>query len=451
MSREALAGKIGGGTARYFLIALLLGAAAPATSSAGGELDPSFGTNGKVVTGVTDQRDYAETAAIDPAGRTVVGGNTTNATLSGSQPADGAAIVRYENDGDLDSSFSEDGKALPTDTEILRRLELVDLVIQPDGKVVVAGMLQKDFALARLDADGTPDGSFSGDGLVRLQPTRHAWPEALVETPSGKLLLVGDSWQGIVLVRFTESGRRDRSFSGDGVRIAKRLRQKLGYPVDATGQPDGRLLIAGADFNIARLKPSGRMDRSFSGNGLAGTLFPHGDDQDNAIALQDDGRIVLTGSLVKSDEGGDILTSFVAAARFRHGGSVDESFSRDGRKTFGFAGSYNDGNAVAELSGSRLAFGGTAQGSQFGVAVLEQNGAFATAFSGDGRTTVSFPHPPPDDYHGDAFGDFGSSVAVQPDGRFVVAGTQAQGYRYDGCLCEVLEGNFALARFAALP
>jgi len=118
---------------------------------ANGSLDNSFGNGGIVATSVGN-RSYASGVAIQADGKIVVAG------FSGSSSSVGSfAVVRYENNGSLDTSFDGDGKVI---IDMGNFSSANDLVIQPDGKIVVVGasgifnLRNFAFAVARLNSDG---------------------------------------------------------------------------------------------------------------------------------------------------------------------------------------------------------------------------------------------------------------------------------------------------------
>src|SRR6185503_3385554 len=149
------------------------------------------------------------------------------------------------SNGSLDKSFSGDGK-LTTGFGGVDRANGV--VLQANGKIVAVGTGHSDFALARYNANGSLDTSFSGDGLQR--------------TDFGDF---GDRANGVAL------------------------------------QADGRIVAVGraggtADFALARYNANGSLDTNFSGDGKQTTDFgPGADVGANGVALQADGKIVAAG------------------------------------------------------------------------------------------------------------------------------------------------------------
>jgi uncharacterized delta-60 repeat protein len=214
-------------------------------------------------------------------------------------------------------------------------------------------------------------------------------------------------------------GDLDPSFAEDGF-----LSLDVGWgpneAFDVVEQPDGRLLVAGGDADIAvsRYLPTGALDRTFAEDGRLRTSF--GDrEQARAIVLQPDGKIVVvtTGWLV----------------RYRPGGALDPTFSGDGRQAIDFGGVYTEAVDVALGPGGKLVVAGTSRVAigaeyEFMVARFSANGAPDTTFSGDGLAAADFP--------GDARAQ---ALVVQPDGRPVVVGSRFTNGQHD----------YALARWTA--
>src|SRR5260221_460199 len=103
-------------------------------------------------------------------------------------------------------------------------------------------------------------------------------------------------------------------------------------------QADGTIVVAGwsdshpTNFMLARLSASGALDPSFSGDGYVFTDFAGDADQADAVLIQPDGKIVAAG---RAKVGGDYD---FAVARYNPDGSLDTTFSGDGKATVGFGG-----------------------------------------------------------------------------------------------------------------
>jgi uncharacterized delta-60 repeat protein len=186
-------------------------------------------------------------------------------------------------------------------------------------------------------------------------------------------------------------------------------------------QPDGKIVAAGTsgtDFGLARYNPDGSLDASFGAGGKVTTDFGSGSDGAQAVALQPDGKIIAAG---KSEP--DFDFDF-ALARYNPDGSLDASFGTGGRVTSdisGFPGGGDQSEAVAVQPDGRIVAAGTAVvpgvGFSFAVARYNANGSLDATFGTDGKVTT--------DLGGGS--NVGLAMALQPEGRIVVAGQASFG------------------------
>jgi uncharacterized delta-60 repeat protein len=195
-------------------------------------------------------------------------------------------------------------------------------------------------------------------------------------------------------------------------------------------QPDGKLVVAGheyrylkatgSDFVVARYNPDGSRDDTFSGDGLVTMDFGGHDDEARAVVVQPIGRIVVAGYSIELDAD-DVPSRDFAVARYDPDGTLDATFSGDGKRTTDFA----DDTAydVAVQPDGKIVVGGSASGG-FALVRYDQDGHLDPAFSGNGRVTVGLT---------DAQGTGARAIIVQPTGKIVAAGGAS--------------GDFALARF----
>jgi uncharacterized delta-60 repeat protein len=223
----------GGGAASDFVAARY---------NANGSLDPSFGSGGVVTTDLGGF-EAATAVALQSDDKIVATGSTFS---SGFQQF---ALVRYNADGNIDSSFGSGGKVL-TDFGLGSGFGGA-LAIQPDGKIVAAGRAGSDFVVARYNGDGSPDASFGTGGRVT--------------TDFGGLIF--DAAFGVAL-------------QSNGKIVA------AGSAFNAFG--------SSADFALARYLPDGSLDSSFGSGGKVTTDFG-GFDVAFGVALQSDGKIVAAG------------------------------------------------------------------------------------------------------------------------------------------------------------
>ena len=423
------------GTAAAFLLAAAPAPAAP------GDLDLTFGGDGRVTTNLGGTHfDVVTALAIQQDGRIVAAGAS----------GDSFEVARYNPDGTLDTSFSGDGIQVTTFPDGNSRGEGV--AIQDDGKIVVAGSIVRsefpynDFAVARYNANGTLDTSFSGDGMLTAGLT--GGPDDAPTSESGfaiavqeddKIVVGGDSTVvpagHFTVARFEPDGDPDTTFSGDGFQTIDFGGDRDAIHALAIQPDDDKIVAAGSvvetsgdiDFALARFEPDGDPDSSFSGDGMQTTEFPsdlNAFESVAALLVQPDGRIVAAGN----------GNHDFALARYEGDGDLDPSFSGDGKVlTGGFSDSAFDtlGDAALQADGKIVAAGSS--GAMFAVARFNPDGTLDPEFSGDGRQTTAFEDQAE-----------ASAVAIQPDGRIVAGGKVRIRSVPDGY-------DFALARYQWEP
>jgi uncharacterized delta-60 repeat protein len=223
------------------------------------------------------------------------------------------ALARLQADGELDPSFDGDGMLT---TDIGGNDGIAGLALA-GGKIIAGGAGGPGVALARYLPSGGLDPGF-GDGGIATAVASVASVGGLTEQPDGKLV-VGALLRGKdprthgALMRFDANGSPDPSFSADGV---ARLGE-FGSPLGIAVQPDGRLLVAGGSgFGLARTLGDGTLDDSFSGDGLLQTHIGGNDDLSTDLAVQPDGRIVVVGRRGRNMQAARDFTSDVALSRY---------------------------------------------------------------------------------------------------------------------------------------
>ena len=400
---------------------------------AAGDLDPSFGTGGKVSTSFGFNA-IGRSAAIQSDGKIVVAGDNNSTFM----------LARYNNDGSLEGVVTTDFGTSEGSA--------VGIAVQTDGKVVVVGTIyngaNNDFALARYNINGSLDTTFDGDGMLTTDfAGLNDRATGLVIQPNGRIVVagyadsVGDAFgnnHDFALVRYNSNGSLDTSFDGDGKLTTDfptalgAIGVDFGYAIAL--QSDGKIVVAGItiphftrddyDFALARYNTSGSLDTSFGGDGTVTTDFIAGNDIATNVVIQPDGKIVVAGY---SDALG---TSDFVLARYNKNGSLDTSFNFDGRATTGFGTADDVAASMALQSDGKIVVVGHSDyfGDQdFEVIRYNTDGSLDTSFSENGGALKDF---------GDS-DDVAGSVVIQPNGRIIVAGyTTING-----------NTNFALARF----
>jgi uncharacterized delta-60 repeat protein len=198
-----------------------------------GVLDSGFSGDGRQTTDFDEQYDTAQGVDIDSEGRVVAVG-----TADPPGNVDPLAVARYDTDGELDSSFSDDGLLVS-----MLAPEGHDVVTLANDRVVVAGTVAGDFLVARFTEGGEPDGSFSGDGAETIDFVDGADRAAALATAGSKVVVVGTArtplrGRDYGVARLTAAGKPDRTFSDDGRRAVDFVKDEdnaLAIAVDKTG------------------------------------------------------------------------------------------------------------------------------------------------------------------------------------------------------------------------
>jgi uncharacterized delta-60 repeat protein len=370
--------------------------------------------------------------------------------------------------GDLDPSFDGDGKR-----ELPFYAEPKAVFTQPDGKILVAGTAEEDFAVWRFNVDGSLDRSFGGDGSAAVNFGGRDELRAAAVQPDGKIVLAGaiDVSSSPAVARLTTGGELDATFDpggldGDGKRV---LTDAELYGVRAAlAQPDGRIVLAGQfndDLAVVRLKENGanddttfeRVDFGYVDGATAAALTPAGeivvagvaggppmlapDPQAALVRYGNDGKLDKT--LGKVTFGGASTEEPVTVLVRPDGGVLVAGFNRgDDPRTFvtpvSREGAVGTGFAAADFEGPDAAAGAALRpdgrivvaasvGYDVGVAQLTAGGALDGAFGAGGRTAISF---------GDA--NAARAMTLQPDGRIVVAAITLQGLAKKMALARLL-------------
>ncbi len=419
-----------------------------------GGLDPSFGTGGKqtVDFGFNDQ---ANAVAVQADGKIVVVG------FDDAGAAD-FAVTRLNPDGSLDTTFNAAGTGaigsapgkLTFNFGSLGVVEHANAVaIQPDGKIVVAGFTglggvvgnPNNFAVARVNPDGTLDGTFGTGGKATVDFGFDDQATAVAIRPDGRIVVGGFDDGGssdFAIAQFKADGTLDTAFSADG-----KFTFTFGGKDFANAlalQADGKIVMAGYtdqgggtanNFAVARVLADGSgLDTTFDTDGKATVDFGF-DDRATGVAIQADGKIVVGGF----DDAG---AADFAVTRLNPDGSLDTTFnaagtgaigSAPGKLTFNFGslGVVEKANALALQADGKIVLAGfTGLGgvvgnpNNFAAARVNPDGTLDATFDGDGKATVDF-----------GADDQANAVALQTNGQILLAGVSA--------------GNFAVARLNA--
>lgn len=383
-----------------------------------GTLDPSFGDGG-VARHELIEWNNIRSAAVAPDGRIILAGRV----IPYRQDADSLLVV-LKPDGSLDTKFSRDG--ILADGSVTRDDEIHAVALAPGGRIVTAGAIydaqirRSDFLIGRYQRDGRHDRSFGRRGKAKVGFTGSLDERLrkLVLQPDGKIILAGMSGDDAMIVRYLPDGSLDPSFGNGGLFrdsfsrdwAAGRASLDADEVLDVVLLDDDRLLALLADFLVIRLTADGKLDASFGNGGVARPALGADDHRATAMAVMSDGSLVVVGGAAAGQRG------HFAAARFTPDGSPDHTFGENGVALIPSAG-WAEHVAVQD-DGKIVLVGHDA--AEYGSPVvtlvrLLPDGALDPSFSGDGVVHLQ---------DRDGYPFWGKHVRVDTAGRLLVEATR---------------------------
>lgn len=406
-------------------------------AQASGSLDPSFGNNGKVITSITAGQDRAYGIVVQSDGKIIAAGHSTS-TITGKD----FAVVRYNADGTLDNTFGSNG-VVTTDLQLGSDDVAYSLTLQADGKIVLAGYSDngsnKDAALVRYNTNGIIDSTFGNNGIVITDFENSQQDEIKVVKihPLGNIIVGGttvisSSVSKPVIARYLSNGILDNSFNDNGIRllwITNLDYQYLFSVEDLVVQTNGKISAVGwrdfpsmqwdSDYWACRINSDGTMDNTFSSDGVNvynGSFNGH--DKAFAMLLKPNNNILMAGGGYQSTLKYD-FTMF----ELNSNGSIGSwSATADWGSTlddiaYGLA---EDNNGRFVLAGSS----GTSTNKTFALARVNTNASLDNNFGTSGKITTTFGSNPLNECF---------DIAIQSDNKIVAVG-------YTG-------GDFVIARY----
>jgi len=397
-----------------------------------GSPDISFDNDGKQ-TANFGSYDFGNSLAIDTNGKIVLAGYITI------DQNNYFGVVRFNANGRPDSSFNGEGKQTADINPDMQNSNSV--AIQRDNKIVVAGTTlngtsSSDFAVVRFDIDGRLDNTFDNDGILTTDFTfSYDFASSVVIQGDDKIVVAGYSFifspgrnvQHLAVSRYNSDGSLDNSFADNGKLEGTSKQGDTRFNAGSI-QTDRKIIAAGLtwngtdyDFALARFNTDGRPDSTFNNNGVQITDFG-GNDEAVSIAIQPDGKIVIAGN---SD-------NRFALARYNVNGSPDETFNTNGKLITSMG--YSDNcQSVALQNDGKIVVAGYSfidsgfDSAYFVIARFSSLGIPDNTFNGNGKQLTEF---------GSQY-NFGSSMAIQNNGKIVVAGRSFINN----------QDNFSLARY----
>jgi uncharacterized delta-60 repeat protein len=338
-------------------------------------------------------------------------------------------ICHAQSPGSLDNTFGTNGVVSTGFGGIYETAQSV--VIQSDGKIVVAGSSGHEeprigvFAIARYNSsNGSLDNTFGTGGTVntRFVDENFYNGHAVALQGDGKIVVAGnrvDTTTGTIssfaMARYNSDGSLDNVWG-----------TLTGTANSVALQSDGKIVVAGTSgsgIGIIRYNTNCSYDATFGSGGIVTTTVGsscHG----NSVAIQGDGKIVVAGG------NGDFLI-----VRYNNDGSLDNTFGVGGIITTDFGSSSDDGRSVTIQSDGKIVVAGSSDNGTLGVVALARynsNGSLDNTFGAGGKVTT---------FDG-SDGMAGNSVAIQSDGKIVVAGS-----KNDNSISGLGQSDFAVVMY----
>ena len=385
------------------------------TFSQAGEIDPTFNALGYLVYNPSPEKEAGNGIVALPDGKILV---------CGEQKIDGIStmlLMRLNNDGSFDDDFGTDGVI----TSYVGDSNAVayDIIIQEDGKILISGYSwntnNTDIAILRFNSDGTPDTEFGGDGIVQTDFGKNESAQGLAIQEDGKIVILSTHYEFAVsydflVARYNSDGTLDNTFDSDGWTAIDFIHYD--NPFAMAIQDDGKIVVAGQsvtaddeDYAIARLNTNGSLDASFSGDGKL-TLDNDGYFEESFYGLAIyDGNIFATGYYGPPTEADFVIY------KFNDDGSLDDSYGDDGIAIADFSGRNDYSIAIyAQEDGKMLLAGSSAplNDGDIAMARINTDGTLDESFSGDGKFFTDF----------DSDVEILNALTLQNDNKIVVVG-----------------------------
>ncbi len=405
-----------------------------------GTLDSSFAGAGLATShpGEPAGLVMANSMAVESNGQIVQVGQAIDPVTHGTD----IAVVRYNANGTLDTTFGSGGVALTPVTSGAGAPTASDVLIDPQGRILVVGGDGSNFELIRYTSTGQLDSTFGNGGFVStpIPGSDSSGVASKVALDSAGDILVGGSAYSTQLgffaplFRYLPNGTLDTSFGLGGMAFANFPTVSVSSINSLLVEQDGSIVVGGNDsgniddWALLRFTSAGRPDPTFGTSGAVITSFGNSQETADSLAEQPDGKILAVGdaSLTAAGE--------FDIARYNANGSLDTTFGAGGTLTTNFAGDHANALGVAIDPNGKIVVGGSLtvngqSGTYFALARYLADGALDPTFGTAGLATTV----------GAAQNDkraFDVSLALDPSGNIVLASSGA---------------NFNVARFTGDP
>jgi uncharacterized delta-60 repeat protein len=333
-------------------------------------------------------------------------------------------------------SGGSDNPVVPPPGVVITSLSTSDdiasaMSLQYDGKIVISGFCNASFTLLKYTPEGRLDPSFGTGGIVKtIHKTVEDRSSATLVLGDGKILMAGSLYDNnaiyFAMVRYQPDGQWDTTFGKKGL-IIRSIGEGDDVATSVALQPDGKIIVAGSsnngnneDFALVRFNHNGTMDDSFGKNGMVISNVSSGDDRIAAVTLQPDGKIVAAGSS-NTDFG---------VARYLPNGEPDKTFGVNGIVVKSLQNGEDLAMGVAVQPDGKIVVAGSSfngDSFDFAIARFTPEGRLDKTFGKAGILLTSVRD-------GD---DKVYALALQPDGKIIVAGSSDNGSADDIALMRI--------------
>jgi uncharacterized delta-60 repeat protein len=392
-----------------------------------GDLDPNFGNGGKVVSDILSRAWDVEQLAD---GKILTLGYGIDTTTGLTQ----FAFARHHVDGSVDSSFGNGGNIV-TSIPAISTSQATKMQVQSDGKIIITGSRSSsngsDFFVAKFNSDGTTDTSFGVNGITSTDMgTTSDYSKAIAIQADGKVVIAGivlnsTSSYDFAVTRYNNDGSLDTSFGNAG-KVITQVGTGWDNAEAIAIQADGKIIVSGTasdsqgtNFASVRYNSDGSLDTTFGNEGKVRTFT--GSSYGYATAIQADSKIIVAGN----------SNSQFAVTRYNSDGSLDTTFGNQGQVTTLVADYGGTARKIEIQTDGKIVISGDAynissNSYEFALARYNSNGSLDTSFGNGGRIFTPI---------GDRTQDYGFSSTIQADGKIIVAGDSG--------------GNLGLVRYEA--
>lgn len=410
----------------YYLFLLLLSAT---VAGQPGKPDSTFNKNGKLISGFNGLQNI-DAIALQKNNKILVAGSNSINFLP---------LIRYTKNGYVDTSFGDNGKIISTQK---KHPQFTGIALQSDEKIIVAGTANlsgfyNQAVLYRFTTNGIPDSTFGDNGFAFLsisQKNIDSRTPAIAIQNDDKMIIAGNAGDESFIARFTADGKRDSSFSGNGVHLVSL--GKISKFSSLALQSNGKIIVVGSagqnnksKLAVVRFETNGRFDESFGNKGqllVESPVYTEG----SAVKIYPDGKIILAANTITNGK------RSVAVVRVKTNGTIDSSFANNGWAFIEYNQSLYASSLALDADGKIVIAGSAAidaTGSKqlFAVVRLKPNGIPDNIFGNKGIVTTDFlPH-----------NASASDVIIQPDKNILAAGGISNENLFKHAMVRYVGGN----------